>query len=278
MKWMRENSAKLCVIAAIVFFLITASTSSYGIGNFESNDPSAAQTVQTAAAAIQKPFSKGLRGVGDFFNDLIHFRQYSKENSKLKEENAQLKKELREARLNAEQMQELEQISNALVYIGAAENYQPVSADVVSLDESGIYGTLTVSVGSRNGVQVGDAVIGPSGMIGRVSSATQRSAKVSGIINTSTSVSFCVSGTETTIGIVTGDGKDGLTGYLLDNKKKIKEGSVLVTSGLGRYPSGIEIGTVSGVSKDKSTGQVSIQAKPSADFYSSGIVTVLTGK
>ena len=77
------------------------------------------------------------------------------------------------------------------------------------------------------------------------------------------------------IGVVRGDGKGELTGYLLDNGKKISEGDILMTSGLGRYPAGIQIGTVTSVNKDKTTSQVYIHADPSFDFYSAGFVTVL---
>ena len=277
MKWMRENSGKICIIAAVVFFLITASVSSYRIGSDE-NDSAVELSVQELTADVQKPFSKIMRRAGDFFSDLTHFMEYSEENRQLREENTELKKALSKAELSQNQLAELKELSDSLNYTGHSTEYDEVVADVISLDESGIYGTFTISAGSRDGVKKGNVVISQAGMVGRVSAVSKNHAKVSGIINASISVSFYVQGKEDVIGIVTGDGKDGLTGYLLDNGKEIDQGAVLMTSGLGRYPAGVEIGTVTEVNKDKTTSQVSIAADPSVDFYSAGIVAVLVEK
>lgn len=278
MKWMRENSGKICIIAAVIFFLITASVSSYRIGEDEENDSAAELSIQELTADIQTPFSGMMRKAGDFFSDLMHFREYSEENSRLKEENTELKKALSEAQMSQNQLQELRELSDSLNYSGHSDNYHEVGADVISLDESGIYGTFTISAGSRDGVEKGNVVTSSAGLVGRISSVAEKHSKVSGIINNSISVSFYVQGQEDVIGIVTGDGRDGLTGYLLDNGKTIDEGAVLMTSGLGRYPAGIEIGTVMKVNKDKTTSQVNISAEPSVDFYSAGIVAVLVEK
>ena len=278
MRWMRENISKVCIITAVVFFLVTASLSSYRIGSEEENDTAAELSLQQLTADVQIPFSKVFGTVGDFISDLVHFRQYAKENEELRQENESLKNSLVEAQMTQERMQQLEQISQALEYMDHSADFRKVTTDIVSLDRSGIYGILTISAGSRDGVSKGDIVTGAGGMVGRVISVTKHSAKVSGIINSSTSVSFCVQGKENTIGIVRGNGKNALTGYLLDNGKKIEEGAVLITSGLGRYPAGIQIGTVTSVNKDKTTSQVNIDVTPSVDFYSAGIVTVLVGE
>ena len=275
MKWVRENIGKVCLIAAVVFFLVTASLSSYRIGNDDDNDSVFELAAQHLTADVHSPLSGVLHNVSGFFGDLVHFRQYAKENEKLKQENDNLRQALSESQMSQEQLQQLEQLSAALSYTDQLSAYRKVTADVISLDQSGVYGTLTISAGSRQGIRKGDVVAGPEGMVGRVLSVTKKSAKVSGIINSSISVSFYVQGNEKMIGVVRGDGKGELTGYLLDNGKKISEGDILMTSGLGRYPAGIQIGTVTSVNKDKTTSQVYIHADPSFDFYSAGIVTVL---
>ena len=274
MKWVRENLSKVCLIAAIVFFLVTASVSSYRAGNEEENDSVAEVAIQNLAADVHAPLSGVLRSISSFFGDLVNFREYAVENEKLKQENAELKKTLSETQVTQEQLEQLQQLSSNFSYIDHSSGYREVAADVISLDSSGVYGILTISAGKRQGVQKGDVVDGPSGMVGRVLSVARNSSKVSGIINSSTSVSFYVQGKENLIGVVTGDGKGALKGYLLDNGKKIEEGDLLTTSGLGRYPAGLEIGTVTSVNKDKTTSQVSIHVAPSVDFYAAGIVAV----
>lgn len=260
---------------AVVFFLVTASISSYRTGS-ENERPSMAElSVQQLTASVQAPFSGFWRSISHFFVDLVHFRDYARENEELKKENAELKQSLTESQISQEQLDQLQRLSEALSYVDHSSGFKEVTVNVISLDRSGVYGILTVSAGERDGIHEGDVVISAEGMVGRVISVAENSSRVSGIINPSTSVSFYVKGHEKTIGVVTGNGKNGMTGYLLDDNKRIGEGAVLVTSGLGRYPAGIEIGTVTSVNKDKTTSQVNIDASPSVDFYSVGTVAVL---
>lgn len=275
MKWMRENIGRVCLISAIIFFLVTASVSSYRAGS-DSERPSVAElSVQQLAADVQTPFSGIWSGASQFFKDLVRFRKYARENEELKQENAELKQSLSASQMSQEQLEELKQLSESLGYVDHTSGFREVAANVISLDRSGVYGILTVSAGEREGIHEGDVVMGTQGMVGRVISVTERSSKVSGIINPSTSVSFYVKDHENVIGVVTGNGKNAMTGYLLDDGKKIEEGAVLLTSGLGRYPAGIEIGTVVSVNKDKTTSQVNLDASPSVDFYSVRTVVVL---
>ena len=275
MKWKRENIGRVCLIMAIIFFLVTASVSSYRAGSEDERTTAAELSLQQLTAAVQTPFSGMWRNIGQFFKDLVSFREYARENEELRKENAELKQSLSESQMSQEQLEQLQQLSESLSYVDHSSDFKKVAANVLSLDRSGVYGILTISAGESSGIHAGDVVTSARGMVGRVISASERSSKVSGIINSSVSVSFYIKGHKNTIGVVTGNGKNGLTGYLLDDNKRIEEGAVLLTSGLGRYPAGIEIGTVTSVNKDKTTSQVNIDAVPSVDFYSVGTVAVL---
>lgn len=276
MKWIRENFGKVCIVAAVVFFLVTASLSSVRTVDDGTNDTGAERAAQRLTADVHAPFSAVFNNIGDFFSDIIHVREYASENEKLKKENARLKESLSDAELDEKQLSELKDLSKSLNYASYSKSYSKTSADVISLNQSGVFGIMTISAGSNDGVRKGNLVINEDGLVGRVMSVTGSSAKVEGIVDSTMSVSFYVKDKDDTLGIVTGDGKGGLEGYLFDSEKDLSKKAVLMTSGLGRYPAGIEIGTVKKVTKDKSTGQINFTAEPSVDFYAADIVSVLT--
>lgn len=275
MRWIRENAGKTLVIAVVIFMLATVTMSAARTGNDSMNDPVTERAAQRLTADAQVGFSKAFSSIGDFFSGVVHFRKYQNENKDLKKENAELKESLAQAQLDEKQLGELKALSESLNYSDYASSYDRVSADVISLDKSGVFGIITVSAGKNDGVKKGSLVVNEDGLVGRVVSVTGSTAKVAGIIDSTMSVSFYDKSASDVLGMVSGDGKGVLTGYLFDTQKTITKGAVLMTSGLGNYPGGIEIGTVKKVNKDKSTGQVTVTAEPSVDFYSAKTVTIL---
>ena len=67
------------------------------------------------------------------------------------------------------------------------------------------------------------------------------------------------------LGILSGDGRGGLDGYVLDADSGIIEGDVLLSSGMGMYPSA-SIGTVTAVNYNSDTQLKMITVKPSVNF------------
>lgn len=62
---------------------------------------------------------------------------------------------------------------------------------------------------------------------------------------------------------------------MLDDKADVSEGDKLVTSGMGVYPAGIEIGKVVKVRYDSNAQLQRVDVKPSVDFESLQKVTVV---
>ncbi|MDD6255345.1 MAG: rod shape-determining protein MreC [Eubacteriales bacterium] len=278
MNWMRENAGRILVAVVVVCMLATISVSASRTGNDNVNDTVPERAVQRLTAEAQTGFSGVFGSLGDFFSGVVHFRKYQNENEKLKKENAELKESLSKAQLDDKKLSELKSLSDSLNYSDYSSSYDRVSADVISLDESGVFGNITVGAGKNDGIKKGSLVINEDGLVGKVISVTGSTAKVAGIIDSTISVSFYDQSDNQVLGMVTGNGKGKLEGYLFDTDKTIAKGAVLMTSGLGSYPAGIEIGTVSDVNTDKSTSQVTITAEPQADFYALRTVTVLTSK
>ncbi len=273
MNWIRQNKEKTLIIAILLILLFMISASASRI-NADDDASAIEHVIQQAVAEAGTPVSAAADKSASFFSGIIHFRQYQKENQALKEENEALKEQLREAELSEAQLSELKSLKKSLSYSDDSAGYTPVAADIISLNQSGMFGVMTISAGKKDGVKKGCFVVNGDGLVGLVTSVTNTTAKVRGVIDKASSVSFYVKDETDLVGIVSGDGKGGLTGYLFDNDRELAEESVLMTSGLGRYPEGIEIGTVTDVVKDKSTGQVSFQADPAVNFYAADISAV----
>lgn len=77
------------------------------------------------------------------------------------------------------------------------------------------------------------------------------------------------------IGVVEGSADGKLSGFMLDNKAKVSEGDKIITSGMGMYPAGIEIGKVTKVKYDSNAQLQKVTIKPSVEFKSLQKVSVI---
>jgi rod shape-determining protein MreC len=134
---------------------------------------------------------------------------------------------------------------------------------------------FTINVGSDEGVEVGDIVVCGEGLVGRVSAVGGNWSKVTSIIDESSKVSFKLSGNLQVIGIVEASSDGVLTGFMLDSEAKLNEGDGIITSGMGVYPAGIEIGKITKVRYDSDEQLLKVDIKPSVEFESLQKVSVI---
>jgi rod shape-determining protein MreC len=129
--------------------------------------------------------------------------------------------------------------------------YDPVVAEVVGLDASAWFRTITVNRGTSRGVALNAPVIGPGGLVGRVISVGRDVAQVQLLNDRDCSVGALLARTRAR-GVVAGSGEQasptGLTLNYVSNLEDVVEGDLIVTSGMdGIYPKGIAIGRVASV-------------------------------
>ena len=140
-----------------------------------------------------------------------------------------------------------------------------VTGRVIGTQPSAWNQVITLNVGTDNGVEAGLPVIGPSGLLGQVVSATTSTCDVRLITDPQSGVSVYIQGSRVT-GVVRGS-LDGLI-YLedVDPSVAVKAGDVLVTSGLGgAYFGGLPVGTVSNVETRAGTTDRTIVVTPLSD-------------
>lgn len=171
--------------------------------------------------------------------------------SKLRDANAELTElvtSAEEYRLEAERLQGLLNLKNSYGITG-------VSAHVIGRSTDAWNQTVTIDVGTSSGVETGLTVMGPSGVIGQVVSASAGSSVVRLLSDPQSGAAALVQSSRAE-GIVRGS-LNGLL-YLenVDADVVLNVGDVVLTSGLGgSYTKGLLIGTI--VRVDGNPGDVS---------------------
>ena len=271
MKWYREHFR--IVIAGIILMLLLGLT----VASYVSRGSNSWLGIQLERVSVflQEPINDAENWIGVTFKGVFQFRKLIAENETLSEENAKLRKELIEQSLLKEDLADLRHLTEAMNYIDPTEDYTYVTAKVIAMDGSNLYRIFTINAGTEQGVRKDSAVINGDGLVGRILDVGPDWAKVISIIDENNDVSFQVFRDLDLIGILSGDGKGKIAGYMLDESAAVIEGDMLVTSGMEIYPQGIPIGKISKITWNKDALLHTVEIEPSADFTGIRKVTVI---
>ncbi len=264
MRWIREHKV-FSVVAAIVVVLILVI-----VGSFVSGGGSSVigGGVQKIINTVEKPFAAFAGGVKDTFNGIFKYKDLQEENEQLKEENKELKESNNNLQMQRSEYEELQDLAKAFDFEPFGDDSDAVAANVIGVDNSMIYRNITVDVGEDKGIKEGDVVVDGNGLVGEVTEVNGNTSKISSILDTDHNISFMVQNKTSVLGVLNGQGKSKLSGYLIDDNANIAEGDTLVTSGMGHYPKGIIIGRVSKVEFNSDTQLRMVEVRPTANFKS----------
>ncbi len=184
----------------------------------------------------------------------------------LKEENEQLRLQnqlLREYEAEAKRLREILEFENAKQ--GA---YEFIAAQVIARSPNNWYEMVVINKGLEDGIKKDMPVINPDGLVGRVGSVDRKSAQVLLITDRQVAVGVILQETRETNGIVEGQGNSNILKMVnIPYYAKIKENDRVITSGLSQiYPKGIDIGTISEVTREASGLLLSASVTPAVDF------------
>jgi rod shape-determining protein MreC len=199
-------------------------------------------------------FSPVQRGADSAFNTVssawygyVDLRGVREENQRQKEEIARLEQALWMERDAVASHRRLSSVLEIVEQIPG----DPVVAEVIGLDASAWFRTITVNRGKAHGIELNAPVIAPGGLVGRVISVGSDVAQIQLLTDRDCSVGALLARTRAR-GVVAGSGEQasptGLTLNYVSNLEEVVEGDVIVTSGMdGIYPKGIAIGRVATV-------------------------------
>ena len=230
--------AALAVIAGIMLY----SASTGGLATLPE------KMLSYALVPFQKLSAVISDGFTDFFSVFFEARENYEENQQLKEDIAELRRQLVEYD-NA--ITENERLKEILELKEFNPDIQLQDAGIIGRDPSDQFGAFTIDKGTIHGISVWDPVVTGDGLVGYVSSVGPTYAKITTILSPTINVGAMEKATKTT-GNITGSidlAEKGLTQMeLLPRDTEMKEGGLVVTAGTsGYYPSDIVIGTVKSI-------------------------------
>ena len=196
---------------------------------------------------IQRGADGTLSAVSSLWYGYVDLRGVREENSRLKEDVARLEQALWMERDVVASYRRL----SSVVELAERIPGDPIVAEVVGLDASAWFRTVTVNRGTAHGVALNAPVIAAGGLVGRVISVGSDVAQIQLLTDRDCSVGALLARTRAR-GVVGGSGEQasptGLTLNYVSNLEEVVEGDLLVTSGMdGIYPKGIAIGRVASV-------------------------------
>ena len=145
-----------------------------------------------------------------------------------------------------------------------------IKANIIGRDTSNYTFTLTIDVGSNQGVQDNMAVVVPGALVGITYDTKENSTLVKAIIDSDCSIAAIIESNRdpgTVSGTLAIDGKQNCRMYYLSYTTLPRPGDMVVTSGMGlQLPKGIPIGKVRESTRGLEDSKQFIVLEPIADF------------
>jgi len=276
-KQVRRRRAVLTLLIIGSFLLLTI-TYGQSSGALQRGVSTIFSPLQTVADRALKP----ARDLVGWFDKTFDARG---ENSRLE---AQLEKAREEAVAGQEALQENVQLRNLVALDRgpalAASAYQPVTGRVIARSPTVWQSTVTIDLGSGDGVRVGDPVISGDGLVGRIASTQGGSSQAMLITDHASAVSAKVvpGGVQGVMRPDIGDPENLILDFIESNKH-VHAGQAVVTSGwraqglASLFPPGLPIGEVTSASIVEQEASQQIHLRPYADLANLDLLQVLTG-
>jgi rod shape-determining protein MreC len=212
--------------------------------------------IQDGLVTVLRPIGDVAGGIGDVF--------------RTRSENAQLRAEvesLQERRRSTTDLERENAELRGLLAMRDRGGLETIAARTVALGPSNFEWTITIDVGSDQGVARDMPVINGDGLVGRIIQVTPNASRVLLTIDPNFGAAARLSRSGET-GFVDGRGGEPMVFRPLDPEVDVEVGDEIVTSTYqgGIFPGGIRIGTVSAVDDEASRLAREIQVRPYVDF------------
>jgi rod shape-determining protein MreC len=220
-----------------------------------------------AVAPLQELVTTSYQDVAGTGRSVATVDQLIEENARLKAENDRLARDAASAPELQRQNDELRQLLG-LRQGGATWQWLP--GRVIAFDANNLVRSITLDVGSGEGLVEGMTVMTPRGLVGKIVKIGRNAVVVLLITDPSSSVNAMVQRSRAS-GVVYGQrgpvGSSTLVMKLIPQGEEIKVGDRVITSGLGGiFPEGVALGTVSQVRQKDTDMFQEATIEPYVDF------------
>lgn len=221
----------------------------------------------------QSWFSTRVQAVEDFLTVPRDVTILQEENSNLKNEISQLQAEIL---ILKQQVSETEILYALLDFARTRPENKYIAASVIGRDPSPFLNYVIIDHGSDDGIFKGMPVVTQQGLVGRIDAVTATAARVQ-LINDPNSIVNVRLENAKIDAAVNGSVSGDLTLEMVNLDANLKEGDLVVTSGLGgMYPADILIGQVLSPSKQDNSLFLQASIQPVVDFSNLRAVLVIT--
>lgn len=211
---------------------------------------------------VQRVFYTSGEFFKNTFRNLYDLRNLKSENEALKAEVEKLKEQNRQL---IQMALENNRLRSLLDFKGANTQFDYIGASVTGRDPGNWYDVYTINKGTKDGVEVNDAVIvGYGYLVGKIIETGTNYSKFMAIIDERSSVSIIVNRTRD-MGIVSGDSDSGVIA-IMELEADIVKGDDIITSEYSTLPKGLYIGKVKSVEKQERKLQKMVVIEPAVDF------------
>jgi rod shape-determining protein MreC len=276
-KQVRRRRAVLALLVVGSFALLTV-TYGEGSNGFQRGVSAVFSPLQTVADRALKP----ARDLVEWFDETFEARG---ENERLR---AQLERARQTAVGGEVALQENAQLRRLLDLDRgpalAASAFRPLTARVIARSPTVWHSTVTIDIGSGDGVRVEDPVVSGGGLVGRIASVEGGSAQVMLLTDHASAISAKVvpEGVQGVVRPEVGDPEDLVLDFI-DSARRVRRGQSVVTSGwraqglASQFPQGLPVGEVTRASVVEQEASQQVHLRPFADLRDLDLVQVLTG-
>lgn len=262
MKLLKNKLAVTIIVLSVAFLGIIIYTINSEQKNIVSSGfGSAVNPLQKVVYTINDK----IKGTLDFF---LNFSKVKEENNDLTKKNIELENKLLEYDKLKDENDRLREVLN---FKDSKNNYDYLGCEIIGYSGESFSNGYIIDKGENNGLKKGMVIISNKGLVGQIASTGSNWAIVQSLLNENIAVSVMINSTRETTGILKGyitHSNDNLTKVTnLPIDSAIKEGDVIVTSGLGQiYPKEVRVGEVISVETDEIKVMKTAIVKPFVDF------------
>ena len=280
-KQVRRRRAVLALLIVGSFVLLTV-TYGRGSNGLQRGVSTVFSPVQGVADRALKP----ARDLVDWFDKTFDARG---ENSRLKSQLAKVRVQAvagQEAQQENSQLRKLVELDRGPAL--AASAYKEVTGRVIARSPTIWRSSVTIDVGSGDGVRVDDPVISGDGVVGRIAATEPGSSQVMLLTDHESAISAKVlpSGVQGVVKPEVGDPEHLILDFI-DSTKRVHGGQTVVTAGwcvqglCSLFPPGLPLGEVTKTSAIEQVieqeAKEQVDVRPFADLRNLDLVQVLTG-
>ena len=269
-KHLSAKAKWLVVIAVLLAGLLTVSSAVKAAYPGESLVQSALTPFRSAASAL-------VRQVERYYDYVFRYESLQAENEALKKQIIEMEEGVR----SADSLQrENERLHQLLGLTEEHEDYKPVSAYIISWEDSNWKSAFTIGKGTNSGIQKGHVAITEYGqVVGQVTAVGSNWATVTTVLDSGLGISATVASTGYN-GVVEGALATGSQGLLrmnyLPTDSVLRNNDQVLTTGSTVYPRGLIIGYITDADFDQTGVANYALLRPAADLDNLEQVFIIT--